>query len=91
MKNVLRRTVPAIRASAPIFGSFAITLAMLSSYDIAAAKNNNMSVKMSPEYTRQKSGGGKVEGTTSNPSPKKPNSIMRKVDKPSPLLFQGSK
>jgi hypothetical protein len=83
MKKVLKRRVTSVRASALIIGSFAITLAMLSSYDTAAAKNNNMSVKMSPEYTRQKSGGGKVEDTTAPglkklPGKKKPPTLTLK-------------
>ena len=44
------------------FAAFIAVIAVVPfTYEIADAKSNNMSVKMSPEMTRQKKGGGKIE------------------------------
>ena len=56
------RTFYAIRAVILIVVT--ISLAVSFTFDMGVAKNNNISVKMSPEYTRQKKGGDKIETST---------------------------
>lgn len=44
-----------------ILAAVTASLAVLFTFDMGLAKNNKMTVKFSPEYTRQKKGSGKIE------------------------------